>query len=259
MGEYIRRFYSIMRSQFGLDPQRGLRSLRKIPRFIATYRQFRREYEGRIVFRPCLYDASESAGSAGDEYFWQDLYVAQKVHAAGPDRHVDVGSRIDGFVAHVASYRDIEVFDVRPLSTRIPRVTFTQADLTSLSDKFDDYCDSLSCLHTLEHFGLGRYGDSIDGDGHRKGLRKLARMVRPGGTFYLSVPVGRERVEFNAHRVFDARKLVALVEHEGLLFEQSALFTRAKGLEEVSLSDAVERATASDYALIILTLRRPPS
>lgn len=68
--------------------------------------------------------------------------------------------------------------------------------------------DSLSCLHTIEHFGLGRYGDAVDPCGHLKGLDQLKQMVEPGGRLYLSTPIGPQRVEFNAHRVFAARTLI---------------------------------------------------
>ena len=65
-----------------------------------------------------------------------------------------------------------------------------------------NYCDSISCLHALEHFGLGRYGDKIDPDGHLKGFRNITKMLKTNGVFYFSVPMGRQRIEFNAHRVF---------------------------------------------------------
>ena len=38
----------------------------------------------------------------------------------------------------------------------------------------------VSCLHTLEHIGLGRYGDPIDPDGRIKGLSSFASLVKPG-------------------------------------------------------------------------------
>jgi hypothetical protein len=63
----------------------------------------------------------------------------------------------------------------------------------------------------IEHFGLGRYGDSIDADGHLRGFHNLSRMLRPGGTFYLSAPIGPQRIEFNAHRVFSLRYLLAMI------------------------------------------------
>jgi SAM-dependent methyltransferase len=66
----------------------------------------------------------------------------------------------------------------------------------------------LSCLHAIEHFGLGRYGDPIDASGHLRGLVNIHRCLRPGGTLYLSTPIGPQRIEFNAHRVFAVRYLL---------------------------------------------------
>jgi hypothetical protein len=68
---------------------------------------------------PCLYDRSEEGGTASGEYFWQDLYIAQKIFKVNPHRHVDIGSRIDGFTAHVASFREIKVFDIEGLDLAI--------------------------------------------------------------------------------------------------------------------------------------------
>lgn len=138
--------------------------------------------------------------------------MARRVFEAAPEKHVDVGSRIDGFVAHVASFRPIEVLDVRPLSSTIPNVSFTQADVTSDRFALVDYCDSASSLHAVEHFGLGRYGDRVDFEGHLKGLANIGRMLKPGGAFYLSVPIGPRRIEFNAHRVFSVAHLLELLE-----------------------------------------------
>ena len=148
-------------------------------------------------------DRSSQAGVTAGHYFHQDLVVAREVFARRPRRHIDVGSRIDGFVAHVASFRDIEVLDIRPLALSLPGIAFLQRDVTSLDSSYNAITDSLSCLHALEHFGLGRYGDPVDYDGWRKGLDGLTEMLEAGGTLYLSVPTGEpQRVEFNTHRVF---------------------------------------------------------
>ena len=56
---------------------------------------------------PCLRDRYEAGGVASGHYFHQDLLVAQWLNAANPQRHIDVGSRVDGFVAHVAAFREI--------------------------------------------------------------------------------------------------------------------------------------------------------
>lgn len=62
---------------------------------------------------------------------------------------------------------------------------------------------SLSCLHTIEHIGLGRYGDEIDPLGFNKGLLELQRVMTTGGMLLLSMPVGLERTEFNAQRILN--------------------------------------------------------
>jgi SAM-dependent methyltransferase len=129
-----------------------------------------------------------------------------------PHKHVDVGSRIDGFVAHVATFRSIEVFDIRPLNSHIQNISFMKADMMDLDETFTHYTDSLSCLHTIEHFGLGRYGDPVDPNGYLKGLENMNRLLKPGGIFYLSTPIGPQRIEFNAHRVFSVSYLLTLIQ-----------------------------------------------
>lgn len=199
----------------GFSPLKFVYSLRGLPFFmrdrLTLGRQMAvsgREFPlGRPY--PCLEDRFTASGSARGHYFHQDFLVARRVYDRKPELHVDIGSRVDGLVAHIASFRKIEVFDVRPLVDRIPNVEFRQADLMGvLPAAFRGYCDSLSCLHALEHFGLGRYGDPLDYDGWRKGLENIHSILKPGGTFYFSVPIGPQRIEFNAHRVFSAEFLL---------------------------------------------------
>ena len=152
-----------------------------------------------------------SNGVAKGHYFHQDLLVARRIHVNNPVIHVDVGSRVDGFVAHVASFRSLKVIDVRPLASTIPNVEFIQADLMGkLRDDLISSCDSLSCLHALEHFGLGRYGDPVQYDGDIQGFNNLFSILKPQGKFYISLPIGPQRIEFNAHRVFSLNYLVEL-------------------------------------------------
>ena len=204
-------------NRLGLDPIGGVANLRSVPSFVADLQAFRRANTQPTLWpiaelNPCLTDRFEQSGAASGHYFHQDLLVARRIHQRAPAVHVDIGSRIAGFVAHVASFRQIEVFDIRALDARIPNVTFRQCDITgTLPMPLLGSCDSLSCLHALEHFGLGRYGDPIDPDGHRVALVNLARVVQPGGWFYLSVPIGPQRIEFNAHRVFALGHLLELV------------------------------------------------
>jgi SAM-dependent methyltransferase len=164
-------------------------------------------------FYPCLDERNMDSGSASGHYFHQDLLVARRVFKNSPERHVDIGSRIDGFVAHVAAFREIEVLDVRPLSVNIPNIIFRQSDLMKPEPDLKNYCDSVSSLHAIEHFGLGRYGDKLDYNGHLKGLKNIYEMLKKNGKFYFSVPIGPQRIEFNAHRVFSVKYLIELIQN----------------------------------------------
>lgn len=241
------KLHRLLSSQFGLDARIFLRSLRGLPVYLRECANFRRVYSGNMKFMPCLHDRYEEGGATRSEYFWQDLLVAQAIHVAKPAKHVDIGSRVDGFVAHVASFRNCEVFDVRPISTAVPGVVFRQADLMNpvtlptSAVGGGGYCDSLSCLHAIEHFGLGRYGDPINPQGYQLGISNMAKLLQPGGTFYLSTPIGQERVEFNANWVFDPRSIVHFAVAAGMTLQKIIVITPERGPQEVAI-DAVALA-----------------
>lgn len=202
---------------FGVRPRELTSSVAALPWFFRSLEEFRKNEVAdfpieRLV--PCLGDRGVEAGVGNGQYFYQDLIVAQRIFKRAPRRHIDCGSRIDGFVAHVAAFREIEVLDIRPLTTQAPNIKSLCADLMSGTLGLDESTDSLSSLHALEHFGLGRYGDPIRPDGHLAALENLARIVTRDGSFYLSVPIGPQRVEFNAHRVFSVPYLVRLLEKQ---------------------------------------------
>jgi SAM-dependent methyltransferase len=163
---------------------------------------------------PCITDRYENAGQLDKHYFLQDIWAARRIFQNQPQKHIDVGSRVDGFVAHLLSFRDVEVLDIRHLESPIAGMNFRQADLMDSTTVPEAAYDSVSCLHALEHFGLGRYGDPVDPDGHVKGLKSLTKMLKPGGTLILSVPIGQERVEFNGHRIFCPETIVKLASPE---------------------------------------------
>lgn len=153
-------------------------------------------------------DKVADAGSIGS-YFWQDLWAARKIFKTSPAKHYDIGSRVDGFVAHLLTFMDnVDLIDIRPLDREVDGLQFTHSDATNLDSINDNSIESLSALCSLEHFGLGRYGDEIDPDACFKCFNAISRKVKSGGNIYLSVPVGKEHIEFNAHRVFCASTIV---------------------------------------------------
>jgi hypothetical protein len=229
---------------FGFDPVRTIRTVRALPGYIRDLCVLRSQRNGSTVefpfgrLYPCLDDRVAQSGVATGHYFHQDLLVARKIFAHNPRHHVDAGSRIDGFVAHVAAFRPLEVFDVRRLSSRVPNIRFRQVDLmVPVKGDLTDYCDSLSCLHALEHFGLGRYGEPVRFEGYLTGLENMHRILRRGGKFYLSVPIGPQRVEFNAHRVFSVRHLLMLLQAKYKVLSFSFVDDNGDLFEDAPLSN----------------------
>lgn len=249
---------------FGLEPVHTIKAIRGTPKFIANFRQLRRQRAGSKfefpfgTMYPCLIDRYDRSGAAKGHYFHQDLLIARQIYLATPERHIDVGSRVDGFVAHVATYREIEVLDIRAQDSQVPNIVFRQADLSAeLDENFLECCDSLSCLHALEHFGLGRYGDTVEYDGHLTGLKNLARMLRQGGTLYLSVPIGPARIMFDAHRVFSVRHLLDITSADFDVHTFSYVCDSGDLHENIPLTDAeIENSYGCTYGCGILELTR---
>lgn len=199
--------------QLGIDPRR-IALIKYYPDYLIQARLFNK-LGGTITYSyPILHDYKEQAGSARGHYFHQDLLVASAIFRQRPERHIDIGSRIDGFVAHVASFREIEVIDIRDLEdTGHENIIFIKSNLMEIDESRDCIADSISCLHVIEHFGLGRYGDPVDPQGHVKGFKSIVRMLKANGMLYISFPIGMENeIHFNAHRVFHPKEIFNWIE-----------------------------------------------
>ena len=225
--------------EFGIDVRKLFLAIKGGGVYVKNFFAFKKmNKNGEFLLRrirPCLSDRYDQSGSANGHYFHQDLMVAQKVFENKPEKHIDFGSRVDGFIAHVASFRKIEVFDVRSLKTTSKNITFTQVDIVDVPEMYYNYSESLSCLHTLEHIGLGRYGDSIDPGGHIKALDSLVKIVKKGGTLYISFPIGTQRIEFDAHRVFSVRYALKMFKDAGLTLSNFSYVNDSGVLKFVNL------------------------
>ena len=229
----------IARTQFGFDFIKFFSSIVRIPVYISDLVKFRKKYKGELRIVPSLHDRYASNGDYEHEYFWQDLFMAQKIFFDKPKTHLDIGSRIDGFVANIASFREVQVLDIREQTTKIPNVSFKQADLmdsSSLENHTGQY-ESISCLHTIEHFGLGRYGDPIMVDGFDVGFENICSMLAKEGTLYLSTPISnRSYVEFNSNRVTDYKQVLGTAKKLGLIVVEFRTVTK-NGVSESYQND----------------------
>jgi hypothetical protein len=121
---------------------------------------------------------------------------------------MDIGSSVQT-VGVLSGFVETTFIDYRVLHASLPGLRCEQGDLLAL-DVPSESVPSLSCLHVIEHVGLGRYGDPIDPRGSEKAAGELVRVLAQSGTLFLTVPVGRGRVCFNAHRVFAPNTVLAM-------------------------------------------------
>lgn len=216
----MKRFIKLTKfalAYLGFYPDQLFENIKQFPAFLKELSSFKKSFKGKysdwkFTYYPILTDRKDQSGKARGQYFYQDLFVASLIYKAQPKRHIDVGSRIDGFIAHLACFREVDVMDIRPLNSDVQNINFIQADLMKPATSLKESTDSLSCLHTIEHFGLGRYGDTIDPDGHIKGLDSMYQILKKDGIFYFSTQIGPATVAFNAHRVFNLSYLLSLFE-----------------------------------------------
>ena len=148
MKQRLKYLYNFLMA-FGFDARKALRALRGLPIYFLNFTKFVRQRNassldfGKLRVFPCLDDRYSESGSARGHYFHQDLLVARRIYETKPLRHIDVGSRVDGFVAHVAAFRKIDVIDIRKMTASIPNISFIQCDVMSdLPQTLVDSCDS---------------------------------------------------------------------------------------------------------------------
>lgn len=150
--------------------------------------------------KPFLLDKTEKTHFE-PHYTYHPAWAARVIAQNKPKKHIDISSILH-FSTLVSAFIPVEFYDYRPAHVMLPGLMCKKGDLLALPFA-DNSVESISCMHTVEHIGLGRYGDPIDPEGDIKAMKELMRVVAPGGTLIFVTPVsGNPRLEFNAHRIY---------------------------------------------------------
>lgn len=209
----------------------------------------------RNFIYPIIDDIGENADSLDGHYFMQDICVAKKILVDAPEHHYDIGSRVDGFISHLLVFRkNVTLIDVRKFPYEIDGLEFIQADAINLDSIPDESIESLSCLHAAEHFGLGRYGDTVNAEAFFIAMRNFERVLCKEAKLYLSVPCGKEdAVYFNAHRMFYPRTVINAFEKMQLLkFE----IIQNHQIKEIDINEDGILRQLDDYYCGIFTMQK---
>jgi SAM-dependent methyltransferase len=183
-----------------------LKKMRLYGLFFGDYLAFKKtsEKENRfpVLWKnrcPRLFDKTEET-SFDPHYIYHTAWAARILAKTKPQKHVDISSVLY-FPTIVSAFVPIEFYDYRPANIKLENFSAGRADLLSLPFP-DESIRSLSCMHTIEHLGLGRYGDPIDPAGDIKALKEIERVLVKNGNFLFVVPTGKSKICFNAHRIY---------------------------------------------------------
>lgn len=164
--------------------------------------RFPLNWENRM---PCL-DDKTTFTSFDRHYIYHPAWAARVLSKINPKLHIDISSILN-FSTIVSAFVPVKFYDYRPVSLDLSNLTSESADLTNLPFESNSV-ESISCMHTVEHIGLGRYGDPLDYDGDLKAINELKRVIAPGGHLLFVVPVGKPVILFNGHRIYSYRQVI---------------------------------------------------
>jgi SAM-dependent methyltransferase len=121
---------------------------------------------------------------------------------------LDIGCAKSRLPYHLASWGyEVHGIDARPYRLTHPSLHFHQTDLFSWQP--GRTFDVVLMISTLEHFGLGRYGDQVLSDAERQAVQRIGEWLTPGGQLIITVPFGVPAVT-NRHRIYDRDRLAQL-------------------------------------------------
>lgn len=193
---------------------RNINQLIKFVFFVREYISFKKltlENENRFPAlswherMPCLDDKNRNT-PFDKHYIYHPAWAARVLAKNKPSRHVDISSSLS-FSTIVSAFIQVDFYDYRPALIGLDNLRSNYGDLMRLPFS-DGELQSVSCMHVIEHVGLGRYGDPQDIDGDVKALSELKRIIKPGGDLLLVVPVGMPKIVFNAHRIYTYKQII---------------------------------------------------
>jgi SAM-dependent methyltransferase len=181
--------------------------------FLKNYLEFKKKEKNKFLKvkwtnrKPLLLEKTNSSYFDA-HYIYHPAWAVRILAETNPKKHIDISSKMD-FSTLLSAFIPVEFYDFRPADIKLDGLVCKFANLTDLH--FDsNSIESLSCMHVVEHIGLGRYGDSIDPQGDLLGMKELERVLKPGGNLLFVVPVGKPKIEFNAHRVYSYNQIVSM-------------------------------------------------
>ncbi|HEX3054309.1 MAG TPA: DUF268 domain-containing protein [Aggregatilineaceae bacterium] len=219
--------------------------------------------DAALTLWPCEGDADGMPAVVGDRHYEYAYTVDALLRSGLQGKNVlDIGSS-GSFLPPIIAALGVKLtcVDVREWPMQWPGLCVVVVDLVDSAGEQAlpiESFDGITCVSTLEHFGLGRYGDVLDVRGDITGMQRIIRFLKPGGLLFLTVPFGRAEVAYPAHRIYDRNRL-ALVTAGLELIEQRYFGPVSKPwvYQPCTLEQAEQIPPAMGYAVTGCILRKP--
>jgi SAM-dependent methyltransferase len=228
----------------------SLKQMSAYPKLIVQFSRFKSLATGHprrlaVRFRDLDLNAGEDTSTTNFDhhYVYHPAWAARVLAQTKPVEHIDISSTLH-FCSMVSAFVHVKFYDYRPAALQLSNLQCGHADLTNLPFA-DGSISSLSCMHTVEHLGLGRYGDALDVDGDVLGMNELKRVLACGGNLLFAVPIGRPKVIFNAHRIYSYDQIIQ--HFADLELQQFALITDTGMEDDFILSATKAMADQQTY------------
>jgi SAM-dependent methyltransferase len=190
-------------SPFGLQ----IVKVRSIPKqFITEYnRNYKvllaeRNFQDIDILRELRY---ESGHHPKDHRDVQCEFAAEHINKILPQKILDVGSyRL--FILGLLSAYSVTTLDIRKRDSMLNNETILTCDAKYLNLP-DNSFDLVLSLHTLEHIGLGRYGEVFDLDADKMAFNEMIRVLKPSGHIIFTTIINNSNtltIAYNAHRIY---------------------------------------------------------
>ncbi len=240
----VRKYYKLMIKHLRLIIDVRIQNIPKLMKFFNSYKKYKiltGSEELKISdFYPRINDDTQTT-PFDPHYFYQGIWAFRKIKESGVKKHVDVGSEIR-WIGLVSTLTKVIFVDIRPFETDLKDLKIKKGSLLNMPFA-DNSVNSLSSLHVAEHVGLGRYGDKLDPNGTKKACKELSRILAVNGNLYFSVPVGKQKTCFNAHRIHNPSTIISYFKDLELV-ELSAVTDSGRFIENIDI-DILENSKFS--------------
>ena len=169
---------------------------------------------------------------------------------------LDVGSAETKFPIELANKgHDVYSLDITQKAYN-EKVKYVIGTLENLPFK-NNFFDVITAISTIEHVGLGRYGDPISPEGDIHALREIERVLKPGGKLIFTIPSGIDTICYSEqkvplHRVYSSQKLNKMLSHF-LFFEISYIIKKNGIWRPGTESDAARIAKQASLEKVGMT------